>query len=93
VTPLSRPFPYQWSPNERALRALDQVREVYGVRRISFDKKARAIQVEYDASRLRADDIAALLREAGVSLEKSHSAHDASQDQDRWSTSVSTIKS
>ncbi len=68
MTPLNRPFPYQWAPSERAIRALDQVREVYGVRRIWFDKNARAIQVEYDASRLRADDVAALLREAGVAL-------------------------
>jgi hypothetical protein len=50
------------------MKALDQVREVYGVHRIWFDKNARAIQVEYDASRLRADDIAALLREAGGAL-------------------------
>ena len=57
------------------MQALDQVREVYGVRRLWFDKNARSIQVEYDASRLRADDVAALLREAGVALRERSRLH------------------
>jgi len=38
------------------------------VRRISLDENARTVQVEYDASRLHADDVAALLSEAGIAL-------------------------
>jgi hypothetical protein len=68
MTTLDKAFPYDRAPSERSLRALDQVREVYGIRRIWFDKKERAIKVEYDASRLHASDVAALLSEAGVAL-------------------------
>jgi hypothetical protein len=68
LTPLNKTFSYARLSGKFAIRALDQVREVYGVRRISFDEKARTVQVEYDASRLHADDVAALLREAGIAL-------------------------
>jgi hypothetical protein len=68
VTPLQKSFGYELLPNERTMRALDQVREVYGVRKISLNEKARTIQVEYDASRLGVYDVAALLTEAGVVL-------------------------
>jgi hypothetical protein len=70
VTPLNITLPYDRTPSERALRAMDQVREVYGIRRVSFDNKARAVQVEYDASRLRPSDVASLLTAAGVTLQK-----------------------
>jgi hypothetical protein len=68
LTPLNKTFSYARLSGKFAIRALDRVREVYGVRRISFDEKARTVQVEYDASGLHADDVAALLREAGVAL-------------------------
>ena len=68
VTPLQKSFGYELLPHERTMRALDQVREVYGVRKISLNEKARTIQVEYDASRLGVCDVAALLTEAGVVL-------------------------
>ena len=68
MTPLLKSFGYELLPNERTMRALDQVREVCGVRKISLNEKARTIQVEYDASRLGVYDVAALLTEAGVVL-------------------------
>jgi hypothetical protein len=68
VTPLNQDFPYQRTPSGSAIRALDQVREVYCVRRIHFDDKMRTVQVEYDASRLHAYDVAALLTDAGIAL-------------------------
>ena len=70
MTPLNITLPYDRTPSERALRAMDQVREVYGIRRVSFDKKARAVQVEYDASRLRPSDVASLLTAAGIALQE-----------------------
>ena len=68
MTPLNKTFSYTRLPGKFAIRALDQIREVYGVRRISLDENARTVQVEYDASRLHADDVAALLSEAGIAL-------------------------
>jgi hypothetical protein len=50
------------------MRALDSVREVYGVRRITFEEKEKVVRVEFDASRLKEPVIAALLRRAGVDL-------------------------
>jgi hypothetical protein len=70
VTPLNITLPYDRTPSERALRAMSQVREVYGIRRVSFDKKARAVQVEYDASRLLPSDVAFLLTAAGIALQE-----------------------
>jgi len=45
---------------------------VYGIRQLSLDAKARAIQVEYDASRLTRDDVGALLRDAGIDVRGVH---------------------
>ena len=53
---------------EATMRALDEVREVYGVRRITFDPKAQLVRLEFDASRFKEPVIAALLRNAGVDL-------------------------
>lgn len=53
---------------ESTMRALDEVREVYGVRRITFDPKAQIVRLEFDASRFKEPVVAALLRNAGVDL-------------------------
>jgi len=55
-------------PGEAETRALHEVREVYGIRQLAPDEKTNSIMVEYDASRLSGSDVAALLREAGISL-------------------------
>lgn len=61
-------FKYQLLPTETVMRALDFVREVYGIRRIKFDEKERTIRVEYDATRLNEATVAALLRRTGLDL-------------------------
>jgi hypothetical protein len=61
-------FPYRAPPGALQMTALGCVREVYGVRKISFDEAKRTVKVEYDISRLAEDDIAALLRGAGLDL-------------------------
>ena len=50
------------------MRALDSVREVYGIRRIVFDEKEKTVRVEFDASRLSDSVVAGLLRRAGLDL-------------------------
>jgi hypothetical protein len=54
-------------PGTPEMQALYQVREVYGVRKISFDGE-QAVRVEYDASRLAESTVAALLRRAGLDV-------------------------
>ena len=68
MTLLDVAFRYGRPPGETALRALNEAREVYGVWAIRFDEKNRMVRVEYDASRLNSDDLAFLLRNAGVDL-------------------------
>ncbi len=59
-------FSYGQTPGEAVLRAVDGMREVYGIRRISFDEKQRTVRVEYDASRLSESVVLGLLRGAGI---------------------------
>ena len=55
-------------PGENELRAIDAMREVYGVRRVQFNGKERTVRVEYDASRLSQDAVAKMLRQAGIDV-------------------------
>ena len=52
------------------MRAIDSMREVYGVRRVQFNQD-QTVRVEYDASRLTQDAIAKLLRQAGIDTQES----------------------
>jgi len=61
-------YRYGNSPTEAAMRALDNVREVYGIRRVRFDEKDQIVRVEYDASRFKEPVVANLLRGAGLDI-------------------------
>jgi hypothetical protein len=65
MTYLEVVFRYGAAPGESEMRAIDSMREVYGVRRVQFNKD-QTVRVEYDASRLTQDAIAKLLRQAGI---------------------------
>jgi hypothetical protein len=68
MTYLDVAYRYGASPGEREMRAIDGVREVYGVRKIEFDEKERNVRVEFDASRLNENAVAKLLRQAGIDV-------------------------
>ena len=68
MTYLDVVYRYGATPGEREMRAVDGMREVYGVRKVEFNEKARNVRVEFDASRLKEDAIARLLRQAGIDL-------------------------
>ena len=68
MTYLEIVYRYSATPGEREMRAIDGVREVYGIQKITFDEKERTIRVLFDASRLKDDAIAKLLRQAGIDL-------------------------
>jgi hypothetical protein len=48
--------------------ALANIREVYGVRRVDLDERAKTIHIEYDATRLTEPVVRQLLRRAGLML-------------------------
>ena len=68
MTQLDVRYRYNTPPTASEMRAIDAIREVYGVRRISFDESQRIVRVEFDASRLKEPVIAALLRRAGIDI-------------------------
>ena len=68
MTYLEVAFHYQSQPGEKELRALDSVREVYGIQRTQFNEKERIVRVLFDASRLNEDAVASLLCQAGLDL-------------------------
>ncbi len=68
MTALDVVFRYGSPPGESEMRALNNMREVYGIRRILLDEKQQTIRVEYDASRLTEGIVAGLLRRAGIDV-------------------------
>lgn len=70
MTQLEVAYRYGAPPSEATMRALDSVREVYGIRRITFAEKEMTMRVEFDASRFKEPVIAGLLRRAGVDLKE-----------------------
>jgi len=70
MTYLEVAYRYQSHPGEKELRALDAVREVYGIQRLWFEEKDRTVRVLYDASRLREEAVAKMLRQAGMDLQE-----------------------
>jgi hypothetical protein len=61
-------FRYGMAPDERTAIAINRAREVYGIRKISVDERQSKVRVEYDATRLDANEVASLLRNAGLDV-------------------------
>jgi hypothetical protein len=68
MTQLEVAYQYGVAPGETEMRALESIREVYGIRRITLAENEKSIRVEFDASRLKEPVIAGLLRRAGIDL-------------------------
>jgi hypothetical protein len=68
MTQMDVSFRYVNRPNEAVLRAIDNMREVYGIRRVSFREDEQVVRVEYDASRLKEPVVAKLLRNTGLAI-------------------------
>jgi len=68
MTQMEISYRYVGRPTEAVLRALDNVREVYGIRRLRFSEKDQVVRVEYDASRFKDPVVANLLRGAGLDI-------------------------
>jgi TolB-like protein len=68
MTQLDVMYRYSAAPSEAAMMALGRVREVYGIRRVTFDDAAKTVRVEYDATRLTEPVIHRLLRRSGLDV-------------------------
>lgn len=68
MTYLDVVFSYGSLPGEKELRAIDSMREVYGIQRVSFNDRDKSVRVQFDASRLKPDAVAKLLRQAGIDI-------------------------
>jgi TolB-like protein len=68
MTQLDVMYRYGAAPTEAATSALGRVREVYGIRRVTFDEAAKTVRIEYDATRLTEPIVHQLLRRSGLDV-------------------------
>ena len=61
-------YRYATPPTEQVALALAHARDVYGIRQLSFDRAARTLRIEYDATRLNSAAVTKLVREAGLDI-------------------------
>jgi hypothetical protein len=63
-------FRYGTPPTEAVTFALANIKEVYGIRRLTFDRAEHTLRVEYDATRLNGPAVTKLVRDAGLDIEE-----------------------
>jgi hypothetical protein len=68
MTYLDVVFSYGSVPGENEMRAIDSMREVYGIRFVKFNEKDRTVRVGFDASRMKQDAVAKMLRQSGIDI-------------------------
>ncbi|HLH05944.1 MAG TPA: hypothetical protein VKW78_01770 [Terriglobales bacterium] len=68
MTAVEISFRYGRVPGTHEMTAIDSFREVYGIRRVQFNEAEHTIRVEYDATRLNENTVAALLKRAGLDV-------------------------
>ena len=68
MTTMDVSYRYNNRPSESVLRAIDSVREVYGIRKVRVNEKEQLVHVEYDASRFKEPVVVNLLRRAGLDV-------------------------
>ncbi|HEV2472716.1 MAG TPA: hypothetical protein VGS41_08635 [Chthonomonadales bacterium] len=61
---------YAAQPSENVVLALAGVRDVYGIRALTFDRTAQTLRVEYDATRLNAATVTGLVRQSGLEVDE-----------------------
>jgi hypothetical protein len=61
-------YRYSVSPTEHVTLALAGIKDVYGIRRLRFDRNERTLRIEYDATRLTAAAVTKLVRQAGLEV-------------------------
>ena len=67
-------FRYAQHHQEDTIRAVADLSDVYGIRRVRLNQSERTVLVEYDATRLGVANVYQLLRRAGLSVTEQISA-------------------
>ncbi|MES2392975.1 MAG: hypothetical protein V4555_15120 [Acidobacteriota bacterium] len=68
MTQLDVLYRFEAQPAEGVAMALGRIREVYGIRRLTVDERAKTVRVEYDATRLTEPVVHQLLRRTGLDV-------------------------
>ncbi|MHB1957921.1 MAG: hypothetical protein ACYCO5_02705 [Acidobacteriaceae bacterium] len=68
MTTMDVQFRYTQHPTEDTMRAVADLYDVYGIRRVRLNQSDRTVLVEYDATRLSNAVVFQLLRCAGLSV-------------------------
>lgn len=68
MTTVDVQFHYVQHPSENTMRAVADLSDVYGIRRVRLNRAERTVLVEYDATRLTAANVLQLLRRAGLAV-------------------------
>lgn len=61
-------YHYGTPPTDQVAMAMARVCDVYGIRHLGFDRHARTVRIEYDATRLNAAAVTKLVRDAGLEI-------------------------
>ncbi|HZP04695.1 MAG TPA: hypothetical protein VFB43_07335 [Terracidiphilus sp.] len=61
-------YRYATPPTEQVVLALARTRDVYGIRRLAFDREAHTLRVEFDATRLNTATVTKLVTMAGLQI-------------------------
>jgi TolB-like protein len=61
-------YRYGAPPVEAAMMALGRIREVYGIRNLTFNEAEKTVRIEYDATRLTEPIVHQLLRRSGLDV-------------------------
>jgi len=70
MTQMEVVYRYGAVPGEAEMRAIDNLRDVYGIRRISFNDREKTVRIEFDASRFKEPVLASLFRRAGIDVQE-----------------------
>ena len=68
MTQLDVMYRYGAPPSEAATLAIGRIREVYGIRSLTFNEAEKTIRLEYDATRLTEPVVHNLLRRSGLEI-------------------------
>jgi hypothetical protein len=68
MTAVDVSFRYFGALTPAQVRALNDAFSIYGIRRMDVDETAQTVTIEYDATRLTNDAVAAILRRCRVAV-------------------------
>ena len=68
MTTMEVSYRYANRPSESVMRGIDNVRDVYGIRKLRFNENEQTVLIEYDASRFKEPVVVNLLRRAGLDV-------------------------